>query len=128
MSSALSRQEAKSTPPRLIESGVYARIVRDLRVAALTTGEIGQIAGVKERQVHNWAAGSSRPNAPARDRLLELAYIVGELQDVYTPEGVDIWLHGRNRSLNGQRPLDLLVRGDFPTVLHAVERLKTGAM
>lgn len=122
------KEEVKLARSQLMESGVYSRIVQDLRATALTTHEIGEITHVKERQVHNWAAGSHQPRAAARDRLLELAYIVGELQDVYTPEGVDIWLHGRNKSLNGQRPLDLMIAGDFPTVLHAVERLKTGAM
>ena len=51
-----------------------------------------------------WVAGKG-------DRLLEIHYIVQALRDVYTPEGVDIWIHARNRSLSGQRPIDLLVDG-----------------
>jgi len=50
------------------------------------------------------------------------------LEEVYTPEGIDIWLHGRNRSLGGQRPIDLLRENDFDTVLDAIDRLRTGAM
>jgi DNA-binding transcriptional regulator YiaG len=121
-------KEVHLQPQSLLESGYYARIIRDLRETALTTTEIGAITRVKERQVQNWAAGSNKPNAPARDRLLEVAYIVGELRNVYAPEGIDIWIHGRNKSLGGQRPIDLLINGDFPTVLNAVERLTTGAM
>jgi hypothetical protein len=37
-------------------------------------------------------------------------------------------LHGRNRDLGGQRPLDLLRAGEFETVLSAVERLVDGTM
>jgi hypothetical protein len=50
------------------------------------------------------------------------------LGEVYDDEGIEIWLHGKNRSLDGQRPLDLLVAGDFQTVLASVERLTSGAM
>jgi hypothetical protein len=109
------------------QTHVYARIVEDVR-SALTVAEMAMITGVAERQVYNWAAGSSRPAGLNRDRLLELHYIVDELREVYTPEGIDVWLHGRNRGLKGQRPIDLLVSGKFEEVLTAVERLRTGAM
>lgn len=112
----------------LIQSGMYARIVEDIRETALTTAELAGIAGVKERQVQHWAAGSHHPKGATRDKLLEVAYLVERLRDVYTPEGADIWIHGRNRDLGGQRPVDLLRRGEFEPVLHAVERLQTGAM
>ncbi len=112
----------------LMESGYYARIVEDLRETALTAAEVATIAGVKERQVQHWVAGTHRPLGTKRDRLLELAYIIDRLRDVYRPEGIDIWIHARNRDLSGQRPIDLLAQGDFATVLAAVERLETGAM
>lgn len=56
------------------------------------------------------------------------AYVIERLRDVYKTEGVDIWIHGRNRDLGGERPIDLLGRGDFAKVLNAVERLETGAI
>lgn len=115
-------------PQSLIESGYYARIVTDIRDSALTTVELAGITGVKERQVHHWAAGSHKPGGEVRDRLLEVAYIVDQLREVYAPEGVEIWLHGRNKGLDSQRPIDLLRAGDFTAVLAAVDRLKTGAM
>lgn len=112
----------------VMESGYYARIIKELRETALTTAELAEIAGVRDRQVHHWAAGTHRPKGEKRDRLLETAYIVEQLADVYKPEGVDIWLHGRNKSLGGERPIDLLRARNFTAVLNAVERLKTGAM
>jgi len=53
---------------------------------------------------------------------------VDQLREVYTEEGVEIWLHGRNRGLGGRRPLELLHEGQFDTVLEAVERLNAGTM
>jgi hypothetical protein len=120
--------EVKMSKGSLMESGLYARIVEDLRETALTTAEVAAITGVRERQVQHWAAGSHRPQGIKRDRLLELAYVVDRLRDVYKPEGIDIWLHGRNRDLQGERPMDLLEQGEFATVLNAIERLETGAM
>jgi Antitoxin Xre/MbcA/ParS C-terminal toxin-binding domain len=118
-----------STGERLSDPELlFSRIVEDVRQLALTTDEIADIVGVEQRQVYNWASGASRPRGKNRDRLLEIKYIVDSLSDVYTREGIDIWLHGRNRSLKGERPIDLLLEGDFRTVLAAIERLQTGAM
>jgi Protein of unknown function (DUF2384) len=113
----------------LAESGLYSRIVADVREGAfLTAAELADLTGVRERQVHHWVAGSHRPGGESKERLLEIHYIVEQLNEVYTPEGVEIWLRGRNRSLDGRKPIDLLRAGDFETVLYAIERLKTGAM
>jgi uncharacterized protein (DUF2384 family) len=110
------------------ETGLYARIVHDIREGAMTTQELADVTGTNRRQVTNWATGASKPSSANRDRLLEVHYLVSMLRDVYTREGAEIWLHGRKRSLGGERPIDLLRTGDFATVLQAVERLRTGAM
>jgi len=95
---------------------------------SVTTEEPAQVVAVKPRQVQHWAAGRHRPQGAARDRLLDLGYVIELLSEVYDEEGVEIWLHGRNRSLDARRPLDVLIDGDFPAVLAAVERLTSGAM
>lgn len=56
----------------------------------------------------------------------EAAYILELLHGVYTAEGADIWIHGRNRDLSGEKPIDLLVAGEFEKVRGAVERLSDG--
>lgn len=110
------------------ESGVYARLVEDIRDRALTSQELAEITGANRRQVTNWASGAHKPAGVKRDRLLEVHYLVSLLRDVYTRDGAEVWLHGRKRSLGGRRPIDLLREGDFKTVLAAVERLTNGAM
>lgn len=107
------------------ESPLYKHVVADAR-RALTVAEIGQVSGVSERQVHNWAKGSAKPEGSSRERLLELKYVIEELSDVYDDEGIEIWLHARLRRFDGQRPLDLLRDGDFERVLRAVENLAGG--
>ena len=118
---------AQSTAARAFEGSTYRdRVVRVRR--ALSTEELARVVDVQPRQVQHWVAGDHRPQGRARERLLDLDYVVELLGDVYDDEGVQIWLHGRNRSLGGRRPLELLIKGDFPTVLAAVERLASGAM
>ena len=82
--------------------------------------EIAEIVGVKERQVHHWAAGQHRPQNGVRDALLELRYVVKLLGDIYRPESVEIWLHSRNPELDGNRPIDLLQDRQFVPVLQAI--------
>jgi len=119
---------AAHSEPSLTDSGLYARIVADLRERALTTQELADVIGVNARQITNWASGHNVPKGARRDRLLEVDYIVKQLREVYTREGAEIWLHGRKRSLDGERPIDLMRDGRFQTVVNAVERLRSGAM
>jgi uncharacterized protein (DUF2384 family) len=105
----------------------FPALVAEIRRDGLTIAEIGRITGVKDRQVQNWAAGSSRPMPEVRDRLVDVHYIVRQLEDVYRPEGIEIWLHSRNPGLDGRRPIDLLFENDFERVVDAVLRLQAGA-
>ena len=114
--------------PSLTDTGMYAAIVDELRRDALTTKELAEVVGVDVRQISNWASGQNTPRNERRDRLLEVHYIVQQLREVYTREGAEIWLHGRKRSLGGERPIELMREGRFQTVLAAIDRLREGAM
>jgi Protein of unknown function (DUF2384) len=110
---------------RAADSPLYRHVVADAR-RALTLVEIGQITGVGDRAVQNWARGSSKPEGASKERLLELKYVIEQLSDVYTDEGIDLWLHARQRAFDGRRPLDLLQEGQFEAVLAVIERLAGG--
>lgn len=79
-----------------------------------------------ERQIRNWRRGEARPQGPARERLVDLHYVVGRLRRVYRDEGVDIWLHAKNLRLDGARPIELLIAGAFEHVLLEIEALEGG--
>lgn len=111
----------------LTQPGVFQRIIDQLTTDGnLRLQEVAHLTHVQSRQVRNWANGTSRPGPDSRDRLLDLTYLITQLADVYTPDGVEVWLHGRNRHLDGQRPIDLLADGDFDQVRREVERLNHG--
>jgi hypothetical protein len=106
------------------EPSSYRDVIDEVR-AVLTVPEIAAVAGVSDRAVQKWAAGS-RPEAAHRDKLLDLRYAVAELSAVYQPEGVGIWLRSRQRALAGRRPLDVIREGRLDDVLPLIERLAGG--
>lgn len=120
MATAIQRATSHTAP-----SPLYRHVVADAR-RTLSVAEIGAITGVGERAVQKWAQGASKPEGASRERLLELKYVIEQLSDVYDDEGIEIWLHARQRAFGGQPPLDLLREGRFEEVLQVVERLAGG--
>lgn len=106
----------------------YPALVDEIRRSGVSLVEISKITRVGQRQVQHWMAGTSRPSAETRDRLVDIHYIVRQLSGVYRPEGIEIWLHARNAGLGGKRPIELLIEGRFQPVVEAVDRLAVGAM
>jgi hypothetical protein len=106
-------------------SPLYRHVVADAR-RALSIAEIGEITGVGDRAVQKWAQGASKPEGASRERLLELKYVIEQLTDVYDDEGIEIWLHARQRAFGGRPPLELLREGRFEEVLQVIERLAGG--
>lgn len=117
----------KSASSPSVPGLTYLRVVGEVTDSGVTQSELGNVVGASLRTVQNWAAGSALPTGAKARRLLDLQFIVRELRTAYTDEGVQIWLHSRNRNLDRQRPIDLLTNGDFERVLEEAERV-SGAM
>jgi DNA-binding transcriptional regulator YiaG len=114
---------AAGRPPEALENLTYLRIVEQVTRTGISQRELGEAVGASIRTVQNWASGQAAPRGASRERLLDVQYVVEELRDVYTDEGIEIWLRARNRNLDGARPIDLITRGDVDTVLREAQRL-----
>lgn len=102
-------------------------ITRAREQAGLSAADIAEIMGIGTRQVQNWAAGRGRPADNRRLRqLLDLQYVLDLLAELFDTEGSLMWLHARNRTLGGERPLDLLAEGRSDEVIHLLDRLADG--
>lgn len=123
----MSNPRRTRTEGQASDSLTYLRIVDDITRSGITQTELGQAVGASLRTVQNWAAGNGTPAGAKIRRLLDVQYIVRELREAYTEEGVRIWLHARNRNLDGQRPIDLLAAHQYDEVLAEAERV-SGAM
>jgi len=62
-----------------------------------------------------------------RDSLLQLEWLVGELAELYPPQEAHLWLFSPHKLLSGERPVDLIARGETERVLQIIAQLKDGA-
>ena len=98
-------------------SVTYMRVVEKVTSSGITQAELAKAVGAGPRSVQNLASGHNAPRGRSAEKLLDVHAIVDILSDSYTPEGIDIWFHSRNRNLDMRRPIDLLTEGDFDSVL-----------
>lgn len=103
----------------------YMRIVDDVTASVITQAELASAVGTSVRTVQNWARGGT-PRGTTATRLVDVQHLVNELREVYTDEGIQIWLRSRNRNLNGRRPIELLAEDQLDAVLDEVERVIGG--
>jgi len=109
-----------------LETAIEAHdIVSALRPFGLTQDDVALVTEVTTRAVRGWKAGSIRQDR--YDRLTELRSLVFLLSDSLTPRGVGQWLHARNRLLGGERPIDLLGKGESKRVEQAAQAFVEGA-
>lgn len=127
MTDSPTRARKKRRPPNR-EQGVsdrtnepasvtYMRVVKEVTKAGITQAELAKAVGSGPRAVNNWANGQNTPRGEAVKRLLDVRTVIELLGDSYSEEGIDIWLHSRNRNLDMQRPIDLIVEGDIEKVI-----------
>lgn len=92
-------------------------VVELLGRVGLTDADIAAGIGASERTVRRWRAEANERAQLVRkfrelDDLRALVVILGD-DGTLTPDGIVYWLRARNHTLDHQRPLDVLARGDF---------------
>lgn len=61
-------------------------------------------------------------------RSAEIQTVMDAASEVFTPEGVRIWMVGKNALLDGRTPTEAVEEGDWDKVLDLIEALATGAV
>jgi transcriptional regulator with XRE-family HTH domain len=102
---------------KAMASVTYMRVVDEVTRSGITQAELAKAVGAGPRTVQNWASGHNTPRGKTAERLLDIRTLVELLSDSYTDEGIDIWLHSRNRNLGMRRPIDMLTEGQVDPVL-----------
>lgn len=121
----------RATRKRAGEAGepasvTYMRVVEEVTKAGITQAELAKAVGSGPRAVQNWASGANAPRGEAVKRLLDVRTVVELLSDSYTDEGVDIWLHSRNRNLDMRRPIDMIIDGQIDEVIEQAKWVAGG--
>lgn len=117
MPETTTNREHKVLPGQRALSPSFLRVLEMIGSAGVTQVEVAKVVGSSQRTVQNWASGTNSPRGRTADRLLDLHTVIDVLADTYTPEGMEIWLRSRNRNLDLQRPIELLMEGRIEEVL-----------
>jgi uncharacterized protein (DUF2384 family) len=59
--------------------------------------------------------------------MSEIEYVIEKAREVFTPEGVEIWIGAPNPLLDGRTPRDLVEAGETNRVLALIDALASGA-
>jgi uncharacterized protein (DUF2384 family) len=95
--------------------------------AAISAREVAQLLNTRPETLSRWRTGISQPQPRTRDTLLQLSWLITQLSELYDASDAHIWLFSPHKLLNGERPVDLIQRGQTQPVLKIIAQLKDGA-
>lgn len=105
-----------------------ARYIEDLGASGDLKGtDIANFAAVSPATVTRWKTGEQRPHPTTQLVLSDLHYVVGRLEEYYSPAEIRIWLYARHPQLNGRRAIDLITESESEAVLVILDRLDAEA-
>lgn len=93
----------------------------------ITAREVAQLLCTTPETISRWRGGKTEPRPRTRDSLLQLEWLVTELAELYHPKEAHLWLFSKHKLLDGERPVDLIQRGQIDRVLQIISQLKDGA-
>jgi CheY-like chemotaxis protein len=101
-----------------------AGLSETIRLLGISQEALGRVLNVSSRTVHRWLKGSH----PKRNRQLErLLGIVALLERTLpTTDAIHTYLQHANPSLGGDRPIDLLTRGNFDRIESDLQAIQEG--
>lgn len=104
--------------------GTISRYIGELaEIGGLKGTDIANITDVSKATVSRWKAGDIKPQPKNELILSDLHYIVGRLNEYYTPDEVRAWLYARHPQLGGERAMDLIHNERALDVLAVIDRL-----
>lgn len=106
-----------------MQSSVSRYIGELADIGCLKGTDIANITDVSKATVSRWKAGDIKPQPKNELILSDLYYIVGRLNEYYTPDEVRAWLYARHPQLGGERAMDLIHNDRSLDVLAVIDRL-----
>jgi transcriptional regulator with XRE-family HTH domain len=92
----------------------------------LTRPLFSRLLGYSERAVADWEAGRKAPSAGAARRIEELRRLEHQLARLMDAKAVGAWLCAPNGMLEGQKPLEVVERGEIDRLWHLCWLLESG--
>lgn len=102
------------------------RLADVMERAGLDAVDVARILDRPSRSVTRWLNEDVEPRWEARERLLEVTYVMERLCQVVAPSASQDWLFTPNAELAYGKPVELLRDGRFREVLALIDALGEG--
>ena len=110
-----------------MSNAIAERIETIQKLAEFSAREVAQLLGTTPETISRWRGGKTDPQPKMRDSLLQLEWLATVLSELYPPKEAHLWLFSPHKLLNGERPVDVIQRGESNRVLQIIAQLKDGA-
>ncbi len=95
-----------------------------VRLLDVSQEVLSRILNVSGRTAHRWLKGTRPRRTRELDRLLEIVALLE--QALPDADAIRSYLYHSNPTLQGERPIDLLIRGDFDRVSADLQAVQEG--
>ena len=96
-------------------------------IGGLRARDLALFLDTTPQTISRWTHGKVEPQQGHLDRLLELEWLIGQLNQFYEPKEARLWLYTKHKLLNGDAPADRLQKGEINSVLSLISQLKDSA-
>lgn len=95
-----------------------------VRLLGISQEALGRMLNVSARTAHRWLKGTRPRRTRELDRLLEIVVLME--QTLPGDDAVRSYLYHDNPTLQGEKPIDLLIRGEFDRVTADLQAVQEG--
>ena len=95
-----------------------------VRLLGVSQEVLSRILNVSGRTAHRWLKGTRPRRTRELDRLLEIVALLE--QTLPNDDAIRSYLYHTNPTLQGEKPIDLLIRGDFDHVSADLQAVQEG--
>ncbi len=108
------------------DNAIARKLAAIQQKGGMKSADIAHILGARPETVSRWNQGKAFPQRNLEKLLLELEYIVDQLSDFYEPLEARLWLHSRQKLLEGATPAQLIQAGRTEEVILIINQLRDG--
>jgi len=101
-----------------------AGLSETIRLLGVSQEVLGRMLNVSSRTVHRWLKGSHPKRNGQLERVLGIVALLE--RTLPTTDAIHTYLYYANPGLGGERPIDLLTRGDFDRIESDLQAIQEG--
>jgi uncharacterized protein (DUF2384 family) len=93
----------------------------------LNNAQVASAIGVNERTLYRYKSAENAPSPAVVDQLSKLREITQLLSEIFTDKNAQFeWLYSAAPVFRGQRPIDMIKKGDLDKVISILSGVQSG--